>query len=244
MDDLGVEVGDAVALRGEKNSGRRFRVVGRGVLPSIGLGDAPRASLGTGAVLTFEGLSSLMTRPIDPSVALIEVDPDHAPDAAEQLVRAIQSNGGPRVLVPQLSGQLRAWNTLRWVPITVAIIIAALTVASLVHLLSITVDRAGGDIAVLRAFGITAGQVRSGVLLQATMLAGVSLIVGVTVGAAAGRVGWRALQDELGVRFATVIPGLPLASVIIGGVGLALGAAWVPAHRAARRVPSASLRSP
>jgi len=244
MDDLGLDVGDVVAVRGN-GAARTFQLVGRAVLPSIGRGDGPRAGLGTGAVFTFGALSSLRDEPIVPTAALLEVTEERAPDVAEQLVRQFQAaEGGPLVLAPQLSGQLRAWNTMRWVPVAVAALIAAMAIASLVHALSTTIHRGGGDLAVVRALGVTARQVRDGVRIQALVLLGFAVVVGGILGSIAGRVGWEALQQELGVPRTAVVPGLALTASVFGGLVLALAASWGPARQATRRLPAAALRSP
>jgi hypothetical protein len=241
MDRLGLNVGDPVAIEGDLHT-RRFRIVGRAVLPAVGRGDSPRPGLGTGAVFSFRGLSSVAGA-TEPTAVLLEVEPGRVPDVAGRLVQGFGPGGSP-VLAPQLSGQLRAWDALEWLPVAVAVLIAALTVASLVHVLILTTRRAGTDIAVVRALGVSAREVTAGVVLQGVTLMGVALAIGLVLGSGAGRLGWRALGNELGVTLEVVVPGLALATTAVGAMTVAAAAALAPGRRVGRPPPAVSLRSP
>jgi ABC-type antimicrobial peptide transport system permease subunit len=95
---------------------------------------------------------------------------------------------------------------------------------------------------VLRALGFTATQLRRSVLVQslATML--VALVVGVPLGVVAGRVLWQAFAEQLGVAADPSSPLGTLLVTIVGGIGLAILAAQVPARLAARAAPAVGLR--
>ena len=81
-------------------------------------------------------------------------------------------------------------------PSLLAGFLALLAVGAVGHALTSAVRRRRHDLAVLRAVGLTHGQSRTTVLVQALVLAGVGLTVGVPVGFVLGRFLWRSVADS------------------------------------------------
>jgi hypothetical protein len=109
-----------------------------------------------------------------------------------------------------------------------------LAVTAVGHALVTTARRRGHDLAVLRALGMTRGQVRGVLHTQSSLLALTGLVVGVPLGVAFGRTVWRVVAGFMPLQYAAPDAAVALAlvvpaSVLVGNVL----AAW-PARLAAR----------
>ncbi|MGW9404743.1 ABC transporter permease [Arthrobacter sp. NPDC055585] len=119
----------------------------------------------------------------------------------------------------------------------VAVVIALVGVA---NTLSLSVLERTRESSLLRALGLTKGQLRGMLALEAVLIAGVAALIGLALGALYG---WLGAQSALG-SFATVTPALPwlqLAGVLAVALVAGLGASLLPARRAARLSPVAGL---
>jgi hypothetical protein len=99
------------------------------------------------------------------------------------------------------------------------------------------------ELALLKALGLTRGQVRSAVGWQASVILVLAAAAGLPLGVACGRWAWTGFAGWLGVVPVTVVP---LTALLAGGVALlAVGNALtsVPAAIAARTRPAVLLRS-
>jgi putative ABC transport system permease protein len=110
----------------------------------------------------------------------------------------------------------------------VAVVVAAL---GIVNTLTVSVLERVRELGVLRAAGMTRGQVRRTVVVEAGILGIVGSILGIATGLVAG---------AILVLFAgggPLIPELPWASItaaIALGIGISMAAAWYPARLASR----------
>jgi ABC-type antimicrobial peptide transport system permease subunit len=122
------------------------------------------------------------------------------------------------------------------VDIPPAVLSLALTVLSLVR-------RRRGELALLKALGMTRRQLREIVAWQTTLTLVVAVVIGVPLGVAGGRWAWHAFAGSLGVVPVTVIP----LAVLVPGAALLLLAGnlltLAPATVAARTTPAAALRA-
>ncbi|MER2137414.1 MAG: ABC transporter permease, partial [Arthrobacter sp.] len=119
----------------------------------------------------------------------------------------------------------------------VAVVIALVGVA---NTLSLSVLERTRESSLLRALGLTKGQLRGMLALEAVLIAGVSALIGLGLGAVYG---WLGAQSALGA-FADVTPALPwlqLGGVLAVALVAGLGASLLPARRAARLSPVAGL---
>ncbi|WP_404320382.1 ABC transporter permease [Arthrobacter luteolus] len=119
----------------------------------------------------------------------------------------------------------------------VAVVIALVGVA---NTLSLSVLERTRESSLLRALGLTKGQLRGMLALEAVLIAGVAALIGLGLGAVYG---WLGAQSALGT-FADVVPALPwaqLGGVLAVALVAGLGASLLPARRAARLSPVAGL---
>ncbi|NVM98586.1 ABC transporter permease [Arthrobacter sp. SDTb3-6] len=117
--------------------------------------------------------------------------------------------------------------------LAVAIVIALIGVA---NTLSLSVLERTRENSLLRALGLTRGQLRGMLALEAVLIAGVAAVIGSVLGVVYG---WLGAQSALG-SFTTVVPVVPWAQVLlVVAVAAAAGllASVVPARRAARLSP-------
>ncbi|YCH10169.1 ABC transporter permease [Arthrobacter sp. alpha11c] len=115
----------------------------------------------------------------------------------------------------------------------VAVVIALIGVA---NTLSLSVLERTRENSLLRALGLTKGQLRGMLAIEAVLVAGVAAVLGAGIGIVYG---WLGAQAALG-GVADVVPAVPwlqLATVFGVAVVAGLLASVIPAHRAARLSP-------
>lgn len=168
--------------------------------------------------------------------------------ALEELAASVElgaSEGGPGENVGYFArsprADVEAYTSLTGVPVVLAIELAVLVVATLLHLTLTAARRHRRDVAVLRSVGFTARQVIGAEVVQAITIAGVALLVGIPIGMLFASIAWRQIATQLvvlprldiddGRVLAIVAVTLALASA----VGLAVG------RRAVRRPPACDL---
>ncbi|WP_146361585.1 ABC transporter permease [Arthrobacter yangruifuii] len=119
----------------------------------------------------------------------------------------------------------------------VAVVIALVGVA---NTLSLSVLERTRESSLLRALGLTRGQLRGMLALEAVLIAGVAALMGSVLGSLYG---WLGAESALG-SFTTVAPSLPwlqLLAVLAVALLAGLAASVLPARRAARLSPVAGL---
>ncbi|MBO0897631.1 FtsX-like permease family protein [Arthrobacter sunyaminii] len=119
----------------------------------------------------------------------------------------------------------------------VAVVIALVGVA---NTLSLSVLERTRESSLLRALGLTRGQLRGMLALEAVLIAGVAALMGSVLGSVYG---WLGAQSALG-SFASValsLPWLQLLGVLAVALLAGLAASVLPARRAARLSPVAGL---
>ena len=128
-------------------------------------------------------------------------------------------------------------------PEVLAALLAALGVAVLGQLAVVSGRRRRHDFAILKALGLLRRQVREITAWQATMLAGLSLVIGVPLGLAAGRWSWQLFGAGLGIPANAGVP-VPLVLVMVPAVLIIANAvALWPGRSAARVSPAHELRT-
>jgi putative ABC transport system permease protein len=122
-----------------------------------------------------------------------------------------------------------------------ALLAGLLGVLLLVYTLAVSVRMRTGELAVLRALGMTSRRVGRVLGWEGLALAAAMLVVGIPIGVVLGAFSWRTVAHQLGVaEHLTLPPSLLL--LIPGAIAIALLAAIVPAHRARHRNVAALLR--
>jgi putative ABC transport system permease protein len=226
---LSVGVGDSVSLQG-----RRGPVVLR-------VAGTATEYAGGGEALYLEWHTAQQLLPVPGVHAfLVSARPGQGAAVAAQLEAYCRGHGlllqSNAELCGVIDGLLTRVAGALWLLVGLTLAVAALGVA---NTLTMNVVELAPELAVLRAAGMTTGQVRRLVLCQA-LLTG---LAGLTPGAAAG-VGLAALLTRLAnVAFGQQAP-FAISWTLIGGcwlAGLAIAAlaAWLPARQAVRLVPGA-----
>jgi ABC-type lipoprotein release transport system permease subunit len=132
---------------------------------------------------------------------------------------------------------------VRWLPNTLAAVLAVLGLATLGHSLFAAVRRRTRDLALLKTLGFDRAQVARTMRWQAVTSAMVAVVVGLPVGVAAGRGVWRLVGERIGVVPEPVTPWLLVLAVVPALLALAVLVSAVPARIAARTSPAGVLRA-
>ncbi|SDH17615.1 ABC transporter permease [Microbacterium sp. 77mftsu3.1] len=165
-----------------------------------------------------------------------------AAESAKSLVTA-SSGGEPD---PAFNQMMDSFSTVMMCLVAVSAVIAAV---GLVNLLTIGIVQRKRELGLLRALGLTAGQIRRMVLIEAAHVTVTALLFGLTLGVLYG---WVAAQSLLGsvampplwmspTFVAPAIPLLPVVIVIVATAVLTLGAAVAPTRIATRSAPVEAL---
>jgi hypothetical protein len=227
-----------------------FRIVGQAVFPRFAPYPASEPTgLGVGAAMTLDGLRRFgpldesATSPLAASPFVMVDGPSRGLDAR---LRRVVFQGDPAdglVLGPQRPNDVASYAHLERTPLALVALLVLLATATLAHLLVTAVRRRRKELAMLRALGCRAAQMRRVVLVQATTLVAMAVVVAVPVGLVAGRVLWAATARWLGVPVEQVVPVWEIVLVVAGAFVVGWVAALIPAIRAGRVDPAEILRS-
>lgn len=230
---LGVGVGDTVELTGSRSSGT-YTVTGIAFVP-----EGSHNSYDTGAWMNAAGYDELIDGFKFHTADLTLRDGADRDAVAARVGSAVaevlgRPEDASEVLQPRSPpSRLAELQQIQRLPLLLAAFLALLAVAAVGHALATAVRRRRHDLAVLRAIGVTRGQTRATVLVQAAVLALVGLLLGVPLGIALGRTLWRSVAHTTPLYY--VPPVAVWVLVLVAPVALlaaALLAAW-PSQRAA-----------
>ena len=228
---LDLDVGDTVPvapLAGGGGDPVPMQVVGRTVFPVFG----QIGRLGDGLFVSRDGWERITGAPLAPASA-----DDLIADLGDRIDNPVYAitQGKPTDIVN--FGRVEA------TPYVLGAILAALSAATLAHLLFSAVRRRRRELAILKTLGFVRGQVRATVAWQATTLVAVALVIGVPLGIVAGRWAWTTFADGLGVVAVPRVPAAAVAAVVVLALVAANLVAALPAQIAARTRPAPVLRS-
>jgi hypothetical protein len=233
-------IGDTVTLgSGQLPTPIQARVVGIGVLPTI---DSDQFA--EGGAITYAALDRALAEMNSPDAgngdAVFRLKPGLDPARAlPQLGQRV--NISP---VPDPPGDVRNLDLVRSYPVWLAGFLAALGLLAVVHALLVSARRRDHQVGILRALGMTRGQVVGAVSAQGATMCVLGVVIGVPLGIALGRWTWSLSAHQLGVGEGAVLPIAVMAVILGAGLGLlaALGASagwW-----AGRSTASSALRVP
>jgi len=229
-------VGGTVLVRA---AGRavRLRITGQVVLsPEITNEQTP---LGTGAVMTLAGADAVNGSPLPRNVFLVQLRPGRTEAAGLAELR----RRFPGVVLPAIPPpEVRHLSEVSGLPLALALLLGLLAIGTVAHTLVTSVRRRRQDLAILKVVGFVRSQVRAAVAWQATAIALAGLIVGLPLGAAAGRWAWLAFAGQFAIRPVPVLSPLVLLAVP-AVLLLANAAAALPGRAAARTRPAVTLRA-
>jgi predicted lysophospholipase L1 biosynthesis ABC-type transport system permease subunit len=257
--ELGKKIGDTVTV-GAGSAARPFTIAGTVTLPSFGLQGADHVSLGRGAMLSEAALlaatgTSATQRPDPliplplPSAVAIRLAPGTPPSARERLVNRIVSAqpdrnpGGTQQLTRSRAAAVVNAAQMGRQQLALALSLAAAAVLSLALTVLASVRRRRHELGLLKALGMTRGQVRVIITWQVTLTLLTAVAAGIPLGIAAGRWAWHSFAGSLGVVPVTVVPVLVLAAGSVALIAAGNLLALVPAALAARTSPGTTLRA-
>ncbi len=242
LHEVGAHVGSVVRVTVQLPTGGSrtvpFRVVGTASFPS----DAGGGGLGTGSAFTMAGYLKAVCPPgreqsgcrrvfaaNQDLVVFARVSSD--PKGQADIARYVAQGAGRPTIPTSLVNFGEAVNF----PLILGCVLAIFGVATLLHLLVVSVVRRRREMGLLKALGFVNLQVGATVLWQATTVALVGIIVGVPLGIVVGRVVWNAFATNLGAVPVAAVPGLAIAVLALGVLVVANALAVIPAVTSARR---------
>ena len=258
--ELGKKVGDQVRI-GIAPYTRTAVITGTVTLPSFGVGATDHPGLGRGAMVPQGTLQAAMGQapgerpaeseslPVLPSAVAIDLAPGTtAAQRAALVSRIVSANpdgtpGGSYELSHARASAIVNTEQMGGQPLALAVGLAVAAVLSLALTLMSLVRRRRRELALLKALGMTRGQVRGVIAWQTTLTLLIAVVVGGPLGIACGRLAWRAFAGSLGV---VPIVEVPVAALVLGLAGLVLAGnllAALPAAVAARTRPGVSLQA-
>ena len=227
---------------------RRYRVVGVAAFPP----DFGAGGLGTGATFSIGGLLAAQCAP-GLSRSTCEKQASGNPNK-NFLVRATRDRDGRAALLrlarqysssvqfPMAPTNLVNFGQAVNFPLILSLVIILFGLATLVHVLLVSLVRRSKESQILLAIGFVRRQVAFAVIWQALAIALIAVMVGVPLGIALGRVIWILFADNLGV---VSIPVVEIATVGLVGIGTLVSALLLavgPSLAAARRSANGLIR--
>lgn len=253
MGELSVGVGDEVPASTSEGT-TMLEVVGSMTFPSIGIGGADHPSLGRGALLTDDGLRSLVSpgqacgeseEGLCSQAILFDVADGADADAVVQRVlgrNLDHTPGGTYEQEMTRAVDIRNYDQMRQGPLALAAVLAVAAIAGLVLTLVSSVRGRRRELALLKTLGLARGELRATIRAQALVTALAAGVAGLPLGLVAGRLAWTRFAEGVGVPPSPVLPPVALALIAIGAlVACVLGSA-LPATLAARTPVSQTLR--
>ena len=166
-----------------------------------------------------------------------------APRIADATLAALEQAFPTTYLERSTPRQVTNLGLVSGQPILLALVIAVLAGAALIHALITSVRGSRRQIGVLKSIGFTNRQVLSTVAWHASSLSAAALVVGIPMGIVIGRVTWRAIVDSLGLVSAPALPVGAILAVAVLVLVVANLAALGPGWAAARTRAATALRT-
>ncbi|HEY6473234.1 MAG TPA: ABC transporter permease, partial [Acidimicrobiales bacterium] len=250
--EVGAQVGSRVEVSIPTPEGGtrgvRLDVVGEGAGPLV----SGNTSMGNGVLLSKDGYldaacppgprrSSCRSAVSAASNQGMIVSIVSGPAGARDAARYLRDN--PSVVsAPTTPVSLVNFGQAVNFPLLFALLLVVFAMATLIHVLAISVVKNRQEFAVLRVIGFLPRQVSFSVLWQASAVAVIGVVIGVPVGIAVGRTVWLTFASNLGVLPEAVVPGTVLLFLVAAVVVVANVLAAVPAFLAARPRPRDQLQ--
>jgi len=253
MHAAGVQLGSDVVVTVASPSGRErsalLRVVGQISFPVLG----GAVGLGDGAAITIAGYeriacggeagearcrASVFSGKTSGGVLASVVPGERGRAAVNRYERSSQAD----VVLPVTPISLVNFGEAVNFPLIFGVMLAIFGVATLSHLLLVSVSRRRREIGLLKVLGFAKHQIASVVAWQATTLAVVGVVIGMPLGVVLGRAVWAAFASNLGVIPVSVVPARRLAILVAAVMIAANLIAIAPALVATRWRPEELLR--
>ena len=239
LEQLGVAIGDDVAVEGPDGQQTDATVVGTFALPSYDSDPIGGAWLAERALLDELGWPAGCN---EDSECFEPVAFDLRDGADADAVRHRLVELGFDVEPPSPGSEVRLLDEVDQIPTVAAVVVAVLAAIGLAHTLAVTRRRRGRDLSVARALGFDRRQVRRVLYVQGLTLGIIGALAGGIVGVAIGRLAWQQSARAIGIGANLPPIGGVVLAVIIGVVAIAVLLSVVPAHLAARTAAAEGLR--
>jgi ABC-type antimicrobial peptide transport system permease subunit len=225
-----------------------YRVVGVTSFPP----DFGTGGLGTGAIFDFAGFGARCAQRAEPrqcaigetysggGVILLHATPDSAGRSAlSRLVATYHSDVSFPIAPTNLVNFGQAVNF----PLILGSVLIVFGVATLLHVLVVSVTRRRTELGLLKSLGFLRRQVAFTLSWQTSTIASIGVVIGGPAGVAIGRLVWRAFADNLGVVAVPEVTLWLIIAIALGTLMVANVLAAVPAFVAARTQPANLLRA-
>jgi hypothetical protein len=231
--DLGAHIGDTIRLPPGDPNGIELDVVG--IVP---VNDLHVNRTGRGAYVIPDLFDRLAPGQWAQQYAVwVEPSADR-----ESTLEALYDAFPTTYLPPIAPGATRNLQLVRGQPELLAVLLASVAAAVLIHALVLSVQGSRHQIGVLKTLGFSRRQVSTAVSWHATILGALGTAIGVPLGVIFGRVVWNRLADNLGVVAGPVVPISAAALSIPVTLLFANLVAAVPSLLAARTPAARVLR--
>ena len=236
--DIRADIGSIVDVKvAGTQRGTRMRVVGRAVFPPI----TDTTGLGKGALITYDALLRLVPG-VGPAQELnIRFAPGVDKAAALRDLKRIDEAFSPQQ--PIRPTDLINFGRVQNLPLVLAGLLVVLGAVTLAQTLVTSIRRRARDFAVLKTIGFVGRQVRGAVAWESAVIASIALVIGLPLGAIAGRLLWNAFASQLGVLPEPAIAWWSLVFTIPATIAAALALAALPARSAAHARTAVALRA-
>jgi ABC-type lipoprotein release transport system permease subunit len=235
----GKRVGDTVGVSALGTDPVPFKIVGVGVIPATG----HTGNIGEGTFTTFGAIANLFNALVeDLNEFMISFQPSADRRAAIDRIRETLGEAF-EVEAARAPADIVNFGRNRNLPFVLAGLLALVAAGTIAHVLVTGITRRRRDLAILKSVGFVRRQMRGAVAWQASVLAGLAVVVGIPLGVAAGRWLWTGYAESLGVIPVAVVAWLPV--LLAAPIALALAnliAIW-PARSAARTPAAEVLRA-
>ena len=244
MHQVGAHVGSIVRVTVQRPTGGSrtvpFHVVGTASFPS----ETGSGGLGTGSAFTLAGYLNAVCPPGRDVIGcrraftasenfVVLARATSSPKGQADIARYVARDSATKPIVPT---SLVNFGEAVNFPLILGCVLALFGVATLLHLLVVSVVRRRREMGVLKALGFVNLQVGATVLWQATTVAVVGVVVGVPLGIVVGRLVWNAFATNLGAVPVPAVPGLTIAALAVGVLVVANVLAVIPAVTSACRL--------
>lgn len=236
MSDLHVKIGEHVRVSTSEKT-LTMRITGRVLLTPSVVNDL--VPLGQAAVVTDAAVRALhYEAPVNVFLIRFRANVDRV-----AALRRLRGDFPGTVLSARRPPDIENLQRVDHLPALLAALFALIALLIVGNMLVSSVRRRRRELAVLRTMGFVRRQVSGVVIWQATMVAIVAIVVGIPVGAAAGRAAWKLVTDRLGLAPDAVVPTTLLVLVALVALVAANVIAIVPGLLATRTPPARILRT-
>jgi putative ABC transport system permease protein len=248
LDRLDKGLDDTVSVAGPPGEGdeasaaapHRMRIVGSFAVPRFPFQSDENP--GQAAAFTPAGLSSIPgNADLDAVFVMFRAGVD--PIDGVQRLKEATAEGAFAVISAQRIGAVRGVQRISAAPWFLAVVLAVLAIGTLTHTLVLTTRRRRRDLAILKTLGFVGRQVRATVAWLAVAIVAPALLLGLPIGIAAGRWGWRRFADYLAVVPEPVAPAAGALLIAVAVIAVANVIAAGAAEIATRIRPAAVFKS-